>query len=56
MLLLGSDAATARYYPTLSLTGSLEGSSNSLLDLLAVAWMQRRAIRVEAARDEGPAA
>lgn len=28
----------------------------ALLDLLAVAWMQRRAIRVEAARDEGPAA
>lgn len=33
--LASSDAATARYYPTLSLTGSLGGSSNSLLDLLA---------------------
>ncbi|EPD37750.1 MULTISPECIES: efflux transporter outer membrane subunit [Delftia] len=33
--LASSDAGTARYYPTLSLTGSLGGSSNSLLDLLA---------------------
>lgn len=33
--LASSDAATARYYPTLSLTGRLGGSSNSLLDLLA---------------------
>ncbi|MFG0595850.1 efflux transporter outer membrane subunit [Delftia sp. WSY_9] len=33
--LASSDAAAARYYPTLSLTGSLGGSSNSLLDLLA---------------------
>ncbi|CAB5714408.1 Outer membrane protein oprM precursor [Delftia tsuruhatensis] len=33
--LASSDAAAARYYPTLSLTGSLGGSSNALLDLLA---------------------
>ncbi|SFB63327.1 efflux transporter outer membrane subunit [Delftia tsuruhatensis] len=33
--LASSDAAAARYYPTLSLTGNLGGSSNSLLDLLA---------------------
>ncbi|MDR0200534.1 MAG: efflux transporter outer membrane subunit [Delftia acidovorans] len=33
--LAGSDAVTARYYPTLSLTGNLGTSSTSLLDLLA---------------------
>lgn len=33
--LASSDAAAARYYPTLSLTGSLGSSSRSLLDLLA---------------------
>lgn len=32
--LASSDAATARYYPTLSLTGSLGGASNALLHLL----------------------
>ncbi|MDR3004747.1 MAG: efflux transporter outer membrane subunit [Acidovorax sp.] len=33
--LASSDAATARYYPTLSLTGSLGGASNALLHLLS---------------------
>ncbi|MDR2326154.1 MAG: efflux transporter outer membrane subunit [Acidovorax sp.] len=33
--LASSDAATARYYPTLSLTGSLGGASKALLHLLS---------------------
>lgn len=33
--LASSDAATARYYPTLSLTGSLGGASSALLHLLS---------------------